>query len=259
MIGIFIQQVFSHWKSNLKRSDFMESFYGGRPGYPFILKGEFNSQNEIETAANNNELSYGDYAIVAGENAETQYRGKIYRVIANKKLLEIGRITSPSVSTYIDAAGNEIFDENSGAGVQNFKVVAPDNDNTNSKMFFQRISNNDSNGTDTLKIGFSEPYTLIKPHTFISCNCTVAPVWTYPIEIDDQRWLETIQARDFSSSFVQITPFPQQGEDTVGHPYIKHLYFEQSPPIVFQRADDENEFSINWVTYPVIQCVLEDV
>ena len=55
----------------------MESFYGGRPGYGFILRGpsnggSFTSLNSIKSAITDNKLFFGDYAIIGGEQSQAQ-------------------------------------------------------------------------------------------------------------------------------------------------------------------------------------------
>ena len=79
----------------------MDSFYGGRPGYGFVLRGpasgssSFTSSAQIQNAVTNGELFFGDYAIVGGDDSQIEGFGNIYRVNEKKGLDLIGNISAP--------------------------------------------------------------------------------------------------------------------------------------------------------------------
>jgi hypothetical protein len=84
----------------------MESFYGGRPGNPFILKGvkqegqtsEFEDLTDIQEAINNGNLKYGEYAIISSLGSASTETGKIYRVNENNQPIYMGRIVAPAIN-----------------------------------------------------------------------------------------------------------------------------------------------------------------
>lgn len=61
----------------------MASFYGGKPGIPFVIKKTFSSYNEMETAfAKGNdykEVGYGEYVIINNNNPSDNKRGIVYK------------------------------------------------------------------------------------------------------------------------------------------------------------------------------------
>lgn len=93
----------------------MESFYGGRPGYGFILRGDkvsggyksFTSLDEIKTAAKNNELMFGDYAIIGGNNPQKRYYGYLYRINENQEPMFISQITAPALEVGVNTGETE--------------------------------------------------------------------------------------------------------------------------------------------------------
>lgn len=99
----------------------MESFYGGRPGNPFILKGveregqtfEFRNLTDIRNAINNGNLKYGEYAIISPLEGSSIDAGKIYRVNEENQPIYMGRIAAPAI--------NLSGDHNSG-----IEMVSPD-------------------------------------------------------------------------------------------------------------------------------------
>lgn len=101
----------------------MESFYGGRPGYGFILRGpsnggSFTSLNSIKSAITDNKLFFGDYAIIGGEQSQVQGFGNLYRVNEKKQLDFIGNITAPvlkldfEISDSLSSPTTNTFDSN---------------------------------------------------------------------------------------------------------------------------------------------------
>ena len=59
----------------------MASFYGGKPGIPFVIKETFKTIDEMAQAfsENNTEVGYGEYAMINNTNAENLDRGKVFK------------------------------------------------------------------------------------------------------------------------------------------------------------------------------------
>lgn len=79
----------------------MASFYGGRPGIPFVIKKDFKSYEEmIEAFSQGNaykEVGYGEYVIINNDNEADPYRGKVYQRGYNEAV-EIGSFKGPKGS-----------------------------------------------------------------------------------------------------------------------------------------------------------------
>lgn len=98
----------------------MESFYGGRPGYGFILRGSFTSKKSIADAAEDGTLVFGDYAMVGGSNPQVPNYGELFRVNEKKGIDYIGKFLAPalqvdvSVRQMSDATKSEMGFSNDG-------------------------------------------------------------------------------------------------------------------------------------------------
>lgn len=88
----------------------MESFYGGQQGFSFVVKrnpaedhdGCFYNVNEINTAAREGVLRYGDYAIVTNTiNDYTIEHGDLYRINTQGTAEKVANISHPALSTLI--------------------------------------------------------------------------------------------------------------------------------------------------------------
>ncbi len=85
----------------------MDSFYGGKLGYSFILRpnpnnenGFWNNLNQVRAGISNNTLKYGDYIVLTEENRNfTSESGKIYRITSEDTPECVGRIYNLSSLT----------------------------------------------------------------------------------------------------------------------------------------------------------------
>lgn len=85
----------------------MDSFYGGKLGYSFILRpnpnnenGFWNNLNQVRAGISNNTLKYGDYIVLTEENRNfTSESGKIYRITSGDTPECVGRIYNLSSLT----------------------------------------------------------------------------------------------------------------------------------------------------------------
>ena len=128
----------------------MESFYGGRPGNPFILKGvrqegednEFATLHDIQTAINNNKLKYGEYAIISPSEGSSADIGKIYRVNEKNQAIYMGRILAPTVAL-------------SGSDSSGISMVSPTTQNIPSLNLTTSV--NDQTIAIDVKVPWTEP------------------------------------------------------------------------------------------------------
>lgn len=91
----------------------MDSFYGGKRGYSFILKPQntiiknehgawerivyWRNKQEIERGVQSGALSYGEYAVITEEGPSySSEHGKIYRVTKDNNLELVGKIGNPA-------------------------------------------------------------------------------------------------------------------------------------------------------------------
>lgn len=85
----------------------MESFYGGKRGFSFILRpnpndndGYWRRLSDIAAAAANRQLKYGDYAVItespANGDGYSEEHGKIYRIDQMNQPILVGRIGNPA-------------------------------------------------------------------------------------------------------------------------------------------------------------------
>lgn len=128
----------------------MDSFYGGRPGYGFVLRGpasggSFTSSGQIQNAVTNGELFFGDYAIVGGDDSQVAGFGNIYRVNEKKGLDLIGNISAP-VFAVTPSIVNDI--------TANQKAMVGDDTLDQLTVYSQQDGS-------TLKIGFRTPVVKI--------------------------------------------------------------------------------------------------
>lgn len=101
----------------------MESFYGGQQGFSFVVKrnpaedhdGYFYNVNEINKAASEGVLRYGDYAIVTNTiNDYTKEHGDLYRINTRGMAEKVANISHPALATLISEIGE--FDDQAGEG-----------------------------------------------------------------------------------------------------------------------------------------------
>lgn len=128
----------------------MDSFYGGRPGYGFVLRGpasggSFTSSGAIQNAVTNGELFFGDYAIVGGSDSQATGFGNIYRVNEKKGLDLIGNISAPVFALTPTITENLTANQKSMAGDTSLNQLT---------VYSQQDGS-------TLKIGFKTPVTKI--------------------------------------------------------------------------------------------------
>lgn len=92
----------------------MESFYGGQQGFSFVVKrnpaeghdGYFYNVNEINKAARDGVLRYGDYAIVTNTiNNYTREHGDLYRINTRRMAEKVANISHPALATLISEIG----------------------------------------------------------------------------------------------------------------------------------------------------------
>lgn len=83
----------------------MESFYGGKRGFSFILRsnpdvnsnGYWPNRSSIVEAVNNKQLQQGEYAIITEDGpSQSDEHGKIYRIMKSGNLELIGKIGNPA-------------------------------------------------------------------------------------------------------------------------------------------------------------------
>lgn len=239
----------------------MESFYGGRPGFPFILRKGYYSQQDIQNAVTNKELVYGDYALIDGDTANTADRGKIYRVQADLSLMYIGRITSPAISTILNPQAPN--DMPAGATNSDFLVVAPDNENTSSKMIYQLDTTSEPS---ELKISFTEPYTELNFYTVPYCNgIDTGRIWQGnmkpqgTIGNNAPIFKNTNNNKYYGwngTDGVEIVGLTSINENQNNNHFIKNFYVESSTPVFIASADDKP--ASYWGYHEGIVFIMED-
>lgn len=238
----------------------MESFYGGRPGFPFILRKSYSSQQDIQDAVTNKKLVYGDYALIDGDTANTADRGKIYRVQADLSLMYIGRITSPAISTILNPQAPNNMP--SGATNSDFLVVAPNNANTSSKMIYQLDTTSEPS---ELKISFTEPYTELNFYTVPYCNgIGTGRIWQGNINPGTLGHNAPIFKNPNDNKYygmagtnsVEIEGLEQINENQNNNHFIKNFYIESSAPVSITSYRDG--LASYWDDHEGIAFIMED-
>lgn len=143
----------------------MDSFYGGRPGYGFVLRGpasggSFTSSGAIQNAVTEGELFFGDYAIIGGDDSQVAGFGNIYRVNEKKGIDLIGNISAP-----VFAVTPVIVDDLSA----NQKTMVGDTSLNQLAVYSQQDG-------DRLKISFKTPVTKITTSKELGSNYSLTSV-----------------------------------------------------------------------------------
>lgn len=133
----------------------MESFYGGRPGFSFILKGPYVDLNDIYEALDAGSLKYGEYALISTENKTGSLHGNIYRVASIQGALEyVGNVTTPAPLYEL-----EFNNETTGDGDIIWTPV-PGYDNGTYNDNIKGIVSYDTEN-ERIGLGFSFPYSVV--------------------------------------------------------------------------------------------------
>lgn len=126
----------------------MESFYGGRPGYGFVIRGVYSSRSNMENALGNT-LQFGDYAIIGGSNTQIPDYGTLYRVNDKLELVKLGRITAPAM--LMDLIPQNL-NEQQGATSTQMRV-----EGSQPKLYTRAVSAGSGSANGQVHIGFSIP------------------------------------------------------------------------------------------------------
>lgn len=161
----------------------MYSFYGGRPGNPFVIVKAFGSQAQMKAAfaqgPNYTEVHYDEYVLINTTNKNDLTNGNIYRRGYDFNNAEthgaeyVGCIAGPSgdAPQLSLATLQQVHDLNDGTGrfsegtltITNDSLIPGKSGNSyNDGIQWAAYSVKDSNGTESIAyVGFKIPYTVI--------------------------------------------------------------------------------------------------
>ena len=145
----------------------MESFYGGRPGYAFILKGKYSNTTEMETALNTGRLKYGEYALITDDKRMSNEHGNIYRATSSKSeslngFQLIGNMTAPAPLYPLEFSNNI-----TGGKTISWEPVPGYKNENNVEFYNDTITGTYTYDTDTdgnrtaISLDFNFPYSVV--------------------------------------------------------------------------------------------------
>ncbi len=148
----------------------MESFYGGQQGFSFVVKrnpaenhdGCFYNVNEINTAAREGVLRYGDYAIVTNAiNDYTIEHGDLYRINTQGTAEKVANISHPALSTLISGFSGVHSNPPEGQSVEINFLSEEDSKTANKlKMTWTYVTDSDSQIIG-IEIGVAAPRPVV--------------------------------------------------------------------------------------------------
>lgn len=144
----------------------MDSFYGGKRGFSFILRPNPNDENgywqttlDIANAAESKILKQGEYAIVTETGAVySSNHGKIYRVTRDSRIELVGKIGNPA-----PLYGLEITNDLEGTEDMLFYFLN-DEDSKEAEGFrvYWKLNGEDPDHPDSIGIGFEFPHPVFE-------------------------------------------------------------------------------------------------
>lgn len=144
----------------------MDSFYGGKRGFSFILRpnpddvnGYWQTSSAIEAAAQSKILKQGEYAIITETGvAYSENHGKIYRITKDSNIELIGKIGNPA-----PLYGLEITDDLNGADDVQFYFL---NDNASKEAegfkVYWKLNKDEHDQPISIGIGFEFPHPVFE-------------------------------------------------------------------------------------------------
>lgn len=144
----------------------MDSFYGGKRGFSFILRpnpddanGYWQTSSAIATAAQNKILKQGEYAVVTETGSSyTNNHGKIYCVTKESNVELIGKIGNPA-----PLYGMVVTDDFTDSNEQLFHFLS-DNDSKQAEGFtvHWKINMDEHDNPQSIGIGFEFPHPVFE-------------------------------------------------------------------------------------------------
>lgn len=188
----------------------MESFYGGKQGYSFVVKhnperedGFFTSLQDIETAIANGNLKYGEYAIITEVGHYTTASGNLYRVDLENHPQLIANVNSPRIYGTLDSIGS--YDSNYHFGQVNFLDQNASKQATDLKMSIIAVEDGNNNLVG-YQLGIAAPH----------------PVIEYEIESSDE-YIPTVNVNTIAPFFNKITQKETLKVDVQSQAFIDSL------------------------------------
>lgn len=143
----------------------MDSFYGGKRGFSFILRpnpddinGYWQTASAIATAAQNKVLKQGEYAIVteAGDTYSEEH-GKLYRITKDSGIELVGKIGNPA-----PLYGLEITNSTSNNNVQFYFLDDETSKDTEGFKVYWQTNRDENDQIISIGIGFEFPHPVFE-------------------------------------------------------------------------------------------------